>query len=211
MKMLRFLLPAAALALLLPSVASAVQITAFGQTSGNNTITATANAAGTQTTINATDAQVDVTQLFNNSPFNGVDFNLNATSVDAAQILGGAVIQHYTGTFCITSAAGCGGTNILSGSFSDAAFGALGGQGLVLNVNSPPDTLSLSSSVIPATDLASPNSFNLTFSNVTPLLSIDNQTIASFGGSFSGSASASVVDTPEPKSLLLLAAGLLAF
>jgi hypothetical protein len=180
MKMLRFLLPAAALALLLPSVASAVQITAFGQ-------------------------------LFNNSPFNGVDFNLNATSVDAAQILGGAVIQHYTGTFCITSAAGCGGTNILSGSFSDAAFGALGGQGLVLNVNSPPDTLNLSSSVIPATDLASPNSFNLTFSNVTPLLSIDNQTIASFGGSFSGSASASVVDTPEPKSLLLLAVGLLAF
>src|SRR3954465_4281950 len=160
-----------------PSSAKAVQITAFGQTSPSNTITATTNVGNTQTTITATDAVVDVTQLFDNSPLNGVDFSLSATSIDAAFQIGTAVIQHYTGTFCITSAAGCGGTNFLSGIFTDAAFGGLGGPGLVLNVNSPPDQLTLTSSVIPASDLNSPNSFGLTFANLTPVLSIEGTTI----------------------------------
>jgi hypothetical protein len=120
------------------------------------------------------------------------------------------VIQHYSGSFCITSAIACGGTNILSGTFSDAAFGALGGPGLVVNVNSPPDTLALSSSLIPANELASPSAFGLTFTNLTPALAILGTTIAPFNATFAGDASASTPAVFEPSSIAILGLGLVA-
>ena len=54
---------------------------------------------------------------------------------------------------------------ILSGVFSDAAFGALGGPGLVVNANNPPDSLTLTSDIIPPSDLVPPSSFSLAFTN----------------------------------------------
>lgn len=204
-----FLATTVAAALAFVGQAQATQIAAFGQTSGSNTVTATTNGTNTATTFSIVNAAVDISQLFANAPVAGADFNFSATSTDAATPVLGAVIQHYAGSFCITSAAGCGGVNYLSGLFSDAAFGALGGPGLVINTNNPPDTLSLTSSVIAASELDAPNSFSLSFSNLSPALHIVGSTIAPFTASFGGVASANATATPEPASLALLGAGLI--
>ena len=198
------LLAGAAMCCAVPSLAS-VQVATFGQTSGSNTITATVNGADTQTTLTA-NATIDLTQ-FLNGPLAGVNFDMTATSIDSATSVGAAVIQHYSGSFCISTGPGCGGTDLLSGTFSDAAFGALGGPGLVINVNNPPDTLALHSDVIAASELQAPSSFGLTFTNLQPALAILGTTIAPFDASFSGDVSASAV--PEPMPLALLGVGLL--
>lgn len=198
------LLAGAAMCCAVPSLAS-VQVATFGQTSNTNTITATTDMANDQTTLTA-NAVIDLTQ-FLNGPLSGVNFQLMATSVDAAATLASAVIQHYSGSFCISTGAGCTGTDLLSGTFSDAAFGALGGPGLVVNVNNPPDTLNLHSDVIAASELVAPSSFGLTFTNLQPSLAIAGTTIAPFTASFSGDVSASAV--PEPMPLAVLGVGLL--
>lgn len=191
------------------SPASANQITAFGQSSNTNTISATTNITNTITTISVADADIGITQLFNNSPV-GALFNLTAVSFDAVTTIGSALLQHYNGTFCLTSASSCGGINYLSGSFSDAAFGINGGAQLSINVAAPPDILNLSSDVISAANLISPSSFTLSFSNVTPGLNVVNETIAPFTASFSGVASAETqAVVAEPGSLALLGVGLL--
>ena len=181
----------------------------FSQTAATNEVTATTNLANTQTTLTANDAAVSIGQLISGAPPATAFFDLNATSVDPATTVLSAVIQHYAGSFCISTAAGCTGTDVLSGTFSDAAFGGLGGPGLVVNVNSPPDTLALSSALIPANDLTSPSAFGLTFTNLTPALAIAGSTLADFTASFAGDASSSAVAAPEPMPLALLGTGLL--
>ena len=189
------------------ATANATQIIAFGQTSDTNTLTATANAGGTATTL-STDTAISITQLFGNAPTSGF-LDLNATSIDAAVGIGPALLQHYAGTFKITSLAGGAGTNFLSGTFSDAAFGLATGEQLSINVANPPDTLSLTSGVIALADLAAPNTFTLSLSNLAPALSLDNATLASFTASYSGVASATTQAVPEPVSLAILGMGLL--
>ena len=188
--------------------ANAALIATFGQTELTNTVTATVNGANTVTTFDVTNSVAAVT-TFISGPIGNVYFNMDAVSIDPAVAFGPAIIQHYAGTFCFTSAIDCGGTNFLSGSFSDAAFGAAGGPGLVVNVNSPPDTLNLTSDVISASQLNSPASFNLGFTNLDPLLSIQGTTIAPFTASYAGNVSANAVATPEPASFALLGIGLL--
>ena len=188
--------------------AHATQIIAFGQVSGSNTLTATANGAGTATAL-STDTAVTITQLFGQvAPLSGF-LDLSANSIDAAVGIGPALLQHYSGTFAVTSLAGGLGTNYLSGTFSDAAFGLATGEQLSINVASPPDTLALTSGVIPAADLVAPSTFTLSLSNLLPALSLDNATLASFTASYSGVASATTVATPEPASLAVLGIGLL--
>ena len=196
----------AGVAAIVATPAFAAQISAFSQNSGSNTVTATDN--GTTTTISIADASVSVSQLFGNPAIPAASFDMTATSIDAATTVLSAVIQHYTGNFCITSAAGCGGINYLSGTFTDAAFGGLGGPGLVINTNNPPDTLTLTSDVISANNLTAPNSFSLGFSNLSPALHIDGTTIAAFTASFAGTASATTI-VPEPATMALLGIGLL--
>ena len=189
--------------------AYAANIAAFSQTSGSNTVTATTNGAQTQTTLTITDASLSIGQFLSNPVLPPAEFSLSATSNDAATPFLGAVIQHYDGTFCITSGPGCTGTNILSGAFSDAAFGALGGPGLVVNVNNPPDALTLTSDILPAADLNPPSSFSLGFTNLTPNLAIVGTTIAPFTASFAGTVSANAVEAVEPGTLALLGVGML--
>jgi hypothetical protein len=180
---------------------AATTIITFGQTGSGNTVTGTGGVGST--TIDITDALANITQILGGSAVNGVFVDLAATSIDAATGIGPAVLQHYSGTFCIASGAGCTGTDYLSGSFTDAALG-VGGQ-LSIVVGSPPDPLTLTSDVIPADALGAPSALGFTFTNVTPAINIANGTIASFGASFSGNASASGV--PEPSTWAMLALG----
>ena len=97
---MRKLLLATVASMAMIATANATQIIAFGQTSDANTLTATANAGGTQTTL-STDTAISITQLFGNAPTAGF-LDLNATSIDAAIGIGPALLQHYSGTFAIT-------------------------------------------------------------------------------------------------------------
>jgi hypothetical protein len=182
--------------------AHAALITSMAQESGANTVTATDNG----TTTNLSIASGTLVTL-GGGAFNvaGASFQLAAQSIDAAVLFNGFVIQHFSGSFCVSSIAGCGG-NFLSGTFTDAAFGANGGPGLTVQVSNPPEQLVLTSNVIPADQLLAPSSFNLTFVNLSNALAIDGATIGSFTASFTGDVSASAV--PEPASLALLGAGL---
>ena len=174
----------------------------FGQVSGSNTVTATNNGAGV-TTIDISDAAALVTQfLGGGTPF-AAWVDLSATSNDVATAIGPAVLQHYDGTFCITSATGCGGTNYLSGSFSDALFGT--GNQLSVNVSNPPDALTFTSDIIAVNDLGAPSGLGFTFTNVTPSAGITGGSVASFTASFTGNASASAV--PETSTWAMLALG----
>lgn len=200
---MRNLLYAATAMTCLAFPARATLITGFSQESLTNAVTATDN--GLVTTISIAPGTLVTLGggIFNVS---GASFQLTATSIDTAVNNAGIIQQHYSGSFCVSSIAGCGG-NFLSGTFADAAFGANGGAGLVVQVSSPPETLALTSNVVPASELLDPSSFNLTFANLGPALHIDGTTIGAFTSSFTGDVSASSV--PEPLSLAILGAGLL--
>ncbi len=112
-----------------PIAAQAVPILNFGQTSSGNTVTGTASAAGTS--INGVNIAVNITQIDNSSPlpasFPAAFFTIAAQStVAGATNVGGAIVEHFTGTFAIRSGAGNTGVNYLSGTFSDAAITAAG-------------------------------------------------------------------------------------
>jgi hypothetical protein len=181
--------------------AEATTILAFGQTAGNP-ITGTANLAGTQTTIDANNATVDITQI-EGGVATPAFLDLALTSTDAATPLGSGGFQHYSGSFSITSGLGGTGTNFLSGDFANIVLGV--GPSAVLSSGSPPDTIDLTSDVIK--DLKPPSAISLSFANLTPAFSIDNDTIGSFTSSVSGTFSATAV--PEPAPLALLGVGLL--
>jgi hypothetical protein len=192
--------------------ADATIIAAFSQNGVADTVSATESGT-TATTISVVNGSADVSALLGNPAVPNAVFNLNAGSIDSAQLVAGLVVQHYAGSFSICSNAGCvgaGNVNYLSGSFSDAAVGTNGGPGLDVNVNNPPDTLSLTSDVIAANLLAAPNDLQLTFSGLAtpPGIHIDGTTIAAFTAGFSGTVSSSAA-VPEPASLGLLGLGLL--
>ncbi len=192
-------------ALALAPAANAALITSLAQESGTNTVTATDNGTVTNISIASGTLVTLGGGIFNVS---GASFELTASSIDSAVDIGGEIIQHYCGSFCVSSIAGCGG-NFLSGTFTDAAFGATGGPGLTVQVSNPPEQLVLTSNVVPASDLLPPSSFNLTFVNLSTALAIDGSTIGAFDASFTGDVSASAVAVPEPASLGLLGVGLL--
>ena len=208
---MRTLLAASTLIAGLSWAAHGANLITFSQIANSNEVTATTNAGNTATTLSVVDASTSIGQLIGGAPPATAFLNFNATSIDSATSLGSAVIQHYSGSFCISTASDCGGVDILSGTFTDAAFGALNGPGLVVNVNSPPDTLVLSSTLIPPADLLAPSSFGLSFTNLVPSLAIVGSTIADFSATFAGDASATPAAVVEPSSLAVLGFAALGF
>jgi hypothetical protein len=196
------LLAATAITLALP--ASATLVLNFGQISGSNTIVATTNLADTQTTISGTDVVINVTQDLGGFLGPAI-LNLSATSVDPAVAIGSSVLQHYAGSWQITSGPGGTGTNYLSGTFTDALFGT--GPSLTLSVGAPPDTITTSSDQIPSIDLGLPEAISLSFTNVLPPVSITGTTLAAFSSGIAGNFSATPVG--EPGAFALLGVGLL--
>jgi MYXO-CTERM domain-containing protein len=144
--------------------------------------------------------------------------NLSAASVGAAAALLGQDGQRFSGSFCITATANCTGTNLISGTFTDAAFGSAGGTDLTVNVSDPSETLALTSSLIPASQLVTPNAFALSLVTGSAPLGIlgagATQTLGAVGGGpityfTTGDVSASVVSEPQTFGLAALAMGML--
>jgi hypothetical protein len=192
--------------------AGPVTVAAFGQPTGAaNGFTLAPNAGDTASTLTMTSVSVAFTAYAGGPVTTGL-MSLSASSTTAAQALLGQVGQRFSGSFCITSGAGCTGTNLISGTFADAAFGTAGGTDLTVNVSDPTETLALTSSLIPAAQLATPNAFALSLVTGSAPLAIVGTTLAASGGGpityfVTGDVSASAV--PEPAGLGLLGVGLL--
>jgi len=183
-----------------PSAADTILV--FGQSTIGNTITAT-NPTATSTVISGTNVPVTITAI--NAPLAtplSALFTLNANSISPATVVGTDLTQRFQGSFSLTQ----GGTNYLSGTFSDAVFGA--GTGLTLTASSatPGESVTFTSNVI--TLLGAPQSISLALTNVTPPIVLAGQTtIPAFTASVGGNMSAFSA-VPEPASLLLLGSGL---
>jgi hypothetical protein len=186
--------------------AEAALILAFGQNVGGSPITGTVNGAQTITTITGVNVPISITFIENGVPVAAL-FSLTATSSGAAQIILGNAAQNFGGTFCISSGAGCTGTNYLSGTFTDATFGTIGGSQLTMGATEPPDSVTFASSII--TSLSLGRALALSFTNVVPAVGICGTTICAFTGAVSGNFSANIGQVPEPGSMMLLGTGLL--
>jgi hypothetical protein len=218
---MRALLLASAL-VALPALASAATIITYGQTSGSNTVTGTANATGTH--FAGTDIAVTITQIDDVGTavptLAYLDLVADSTS-GATAPPSFTIVQHFRGAFSINSQTDGLGTDYLSGAFFDGTFGLRGGSGLVLTSDGV-----FTSDVIDHLD--PPRNFSMTFTNVLPPVTTSaiqaansadcapfftvgcNDTGATFGSftaSVSGNASAAAI--PEPASLALLGMGLL--
>jgi len=202
MKMKKVLGALAIVGAVVAAPASANVIRTFGQTAQTTPNTGTNNGSG-QTTISGTNVLVTITQIdaLNPTPIFAI-MTLNATSFGPATLVAGNVVQEFSATFCITASLGCLGTNYLSGSFSDATFGAAGGAALTMSAAQPPLTVAFTSDVITNLDLARGLSFS--FAGVTPGVGITAGSLSSFVSSISGTFSANVGKVPEPGTLALL-------
>jgi len=214
--------------------ANATTILVFGQSgppgggpapnvvSGIATTTDCTFATGTigscHTDVDVVDAAITVTTFFNAvpaTPFSAF-FTLDATSDDYPNP-GLLATQGFTGTFCVTSGAGCTGTNYLSGVFDGLLLGLTTGSQLTMGAAQPPGSLTFSSSVISPLDLLIPRGMSLSFTNVLPPVGLcppgniapDHQTFCSFTSNVAGNFSANTrLLVPEPGTLALLGLGL---
>ena len=191
------------------SSAQAIPILSFGQSSNVNTIVGTRT--DDATSLNATNVAVTISQIAAamGTPINAfLTFDFDNTGPATLFMGGPDITQRFSGNFCITALANCGGTNYLSGDLIDIAFGA--NAAFTLNASTPPAANVLfTSDVITELDLNRAASFS--FANVTPLLSIVNGTIDSFTSSVSGTFSAEVGRVvSEPATFALFAMGLVA-
>ena len=193
-----FLSLLAATALPIPAADASVLLI-FGQTGLGDTVTGTRS--GTSTTITS-DTSVEITEIDATvvTPTLAT-FTLSATNSTPATLSGGEITQHYNGTFSITS----GATNFLSGTFSDAVFGAGGALTLSASNPSPTQSVSFTSNVI-APDLIS--AFNraasLSFTDVNPPAGITLGTLRGFSSDVSGDFSSTV---PEPSTWAMMLLG----
>jgi hypothetical protein len=195
----------AATALAAP-VADATVLAVVGQTGGGDDVFATVK--GGVTTITS-DTTVDITAI--DAPLSlpiTATLVLDAHSIGPALtggILGGNILQAYTGSFSITG----GGFNYLSGTFTDSVFG--GGSSLTLTASSSVagESVTFTSSVIPASQIGSNFGVSFSFTDVSPKAHLvglpGSRTIGKFKSDISGDFSATPI--PEPSTWAMIALG----
>ena len=130
-------------------------------------------------------------------------FTLSATNSTPATLSGGEILQHYSGSFSITS----GATNFLSGMFSDAVFGSGGALTLSASNPSPTQSVSFTSNVIaPSLISAFDRAMSLSFTDVTPPAGRGGIPLSlnSFKSDVSGDFSSAV---PEPSTWAMMLLG----
>ena len=198
------LVAATALTFAMIAPANAVVVLNFGQVSDVNTITGTPNAGDTATTISGSNVAVTITQDLGGFLGPAI-LNLTAASTDAAVTVGASVLQHYSGSWQLTSGLNGTGTNYLSGTFTDALFGT--GPSLTLSVGAPPDLITTTSDQVPSIELGDPRAISLAFTNVIPPVGIAGSTLAGFTAAISGDFSATPTAVLEPSSLGILGLG----
>jgi hypothetical protein len=183
-------------------VANATVLAVIGQESDTDQVAATVS--GGVTTISSS-TLVDITAI--DAPISvpiTATLDFTATSVGPAILVGGNIVEAFTGSFSITG----GGNNYLSGTFDDSVFG--GGSSLVLSASSdqPGETVTFTSSVIPVADLADNRGISFSFTDVSPpattVGSGASRTLAPFAADISGDFSANV---PEPATWAMLGLG----
>jgi hypothetical protein len=184
--------------------AHAIPILSFSQSGQGDTVTGTRTLGAT--TIDAVNVPISIGQIAASPTpsLTGLVFNLSLASTSAATVVGGNIIEHFSGTFGITG----NGHNYLSGSLVDLAFGQ--NTSFVLSASTPPSgAVTFTSDYITTLGLDRGASFS--FADVSPGLSITNGSINSFVSSVSGTFSANTpsVTVPEPASLAVLGIGLL--
>jgi hypothetical protein len=185
-------------------VANATVLAVIGQESDTDQVTATA--AGGVTTITS-DTLVFITAIDAPLPVPlEATLDFTATSVGPANTVpGGNVVQAFNGSFSITG----GIINYLSGTFEDSVFG--GGNALVLTASSSAagETVTFTSSVIPADQLAFNKGISFSFTDVNPIVgtvgSGASRTLRPFKADIGGDFSASPV--PEPSTWVMMALG----
>jgi len=194
-----FLSLLAATALPIPAADAAVLLI-FGQTGAGDTVTGTRTLNSTTIT---SDTQVDITEIDATvvTPILAT-FTLNATNIGPATLSGGEILQRYAGSFTITNG---GATNYLSGTFSDAVFGAGGALTLSASNPSPTQSVTFTSNVIAPSLISAFNSAaSLSFTDVSPNAAIVLGTLRSFNSDVSGNFSSSV---PEPSTWAMMLLG----
>ena len=196
---------ATAVAVALMRTASATEVLSFGQAvAGANPIMGTE--ANGVTTIVAVNAPISVTSCFGCGPLTTPQtFDMTAVSTGTAKTFDGFVIQGFKGTFSIMQ----GSTDILSGTFSDAIFGA--GNSLVLSASDAVSGQSVKFTGGEPSILAlfEPQAMSLSFADVQPIITLKDGSISTFASSVAGTFSASpVAAIPEPGMWGLLMMGL---
>ena len=222
---LRSLALAAVASLAMATSGSAVTILQYGQTNPANFKTATASGGATTITTNATGFPGAIPVTITN--IGGIILPpalsiaaferwTGVTSTGPAGQMGNTILQPFTGTLSYTSNPDGTGINYLTATFTGGVFsGALGGSSASLNATDPPSTNVTFTSTDPRVTAALlalgpffQEAFSISFSGITPGLSLTSGTVNSFTGQNSGTFSAEPV--PEPSGLVLAGTAMLA-
>jgi hypothetical protein len=175
--MRKYLLAVACVASLgLASQAQATTILGFGQTNPSDAITATVSAGVTSITTNSVSNPGSIPIQITNlggvpvSPAQGAfETFANVHSVGSATMVGGQIVQTFTGTIQITSLANGGGTNILTTVFT----GVLSGNSIQANTTVDAQTIAYTTALpqlLPFITGTISRDFSIGLSNISPPL-----------------------------------------
>lgn len=199
----------------LANAANAATILQFGQVNPSDAVTATESGGVTTLTTNSATAPGSIPVNITNIggiplpvPQLADETFVGVHSVGTATTTNGVISQVFTGTIEFTSLPGGAGTNFLTATFTDTFSGPVGTGAPTLGADSSVagETVTFTSSDIRVTPFLPGGSrnFSLSFSNVTPGLSIVDSSIAGFTGQQSGTFAVVPAGTvPEPGSVVL--------